>query len=211
MLIAGSVDLIDALLSLSAARAIFHSEADLQQALAWHLHELDGAMRVRLETRASGGERIDLLLTRPDLGISTALELKYLCAGLTVQSDGEMFRLPNQGGQDIRAYDVVKDITRVERCVRDGDASNGAVVVLTNERAYWTNPGHGRATGADAFRIYEGTTLSGTRAWGPRSAATAKGRPDSLVLTGTHHLEWRDFSEFPTKAGLFRALVVDVR
>jgi hypothetical protein len=44
-----------------------------------------------------------------------AVELKYLTAAWTGEVDGEHFSLLSQGAQDIRAYDVLKDVQRVER------------------------------------------------------------------------------------------------
>ena len=100
--------------------------------------------------------RLDLQFSRPDLGTHFAVELKYLTAAWNGAWDGEEFHLLNQGAQDIRAYDAVKDIQRVEQFVASRTGWSGAVVVLTNEPSYWQRPGHGRATNADAFRIHDG-------------------------------------------------------
>lgn len=43
----------------------------------------------------------------------------------------ESFDLLRQGAQDIRAYDCIKDISRVESFVYDRPGADGAVVVLT--------------------------------------------------------------------------------
>jgi hypothetical protein len=40
-----------AVTALAADRPVFHSEADLQLALAWQLQEADPTARIRLETR----------------------------------------------------------------------------------------------------------------------------------------------------------------
>jgi hypothetical protein len=71
---------------------------------------------------------------------------EYLTASWTGDAAGEQFTLLSQGAQDIRAYDVVKDIHRVERFVDQRPGWSGAVLVLTNEPSYWQRPGHGRAT-----------------------------------------------------------------
>ena len=60
-----------------------------------------------------------------------------------------------QGAQDIRAYDVVKDVQRVERLVDMRPGWSGVVLVLANDPAYWSRAAPGRATNADAFRIHE--------------------------------------------------------
>jgi hypothetical protein len=154
------------LATLRQARSVFHSEADFQQALAWAIHVSDSSARVRLETRPAPGMRLDLLIWRPDLNRHLALELKYLTAAWSGEVDGEQYGLVSQGAQDIRAYDVLKDVQRVERFVNGHPGRSGMVLVLSNDPGYWSRPGHGRATNAGAFRIYEGQVISGSRAWG---------------------------------------------
>jgi hypothetical protein len=66
---------VDATLAaLAACRAVFHSEADFQHALAWQMQLADPAARVRLETRPRRGVRLDVLLE--SRGNRQALELK---------------------------------------------------------------------------------------------------------------------------------------
>lgn len=88
--------------TLRRSRPVFHSEADFQHALAWTAHLSDPSLRVRLETRLAPGMRLDLLLSRPDLGEHLVIELKYLTAAWTGQVEREHFELLNQGAQDIR-------------------------------------------------------------------------------------------------------------
>ena len=188
-------------------RPVFHSEADFQHALAWVAHRSDPNLRVRLETRLGPGMRLDLQFSRPDLGTHFAIELKYLTAAWKDAWDGEEFHLLNQGAQDIRAYDAVKDIQRVEQFVTGRTGWSGAVVVLTNEPSYWQRPGHGRPTNADAFRIYDGNVLTGVRAWGPNTGAgTSKGREPDLDLRGEYVCRWSDYSHLDGARGRFRML-----
>lgn len=102
---------------LSGLRPVFHSEADFQQAFAWEVRTQDPTVRVRLETRPAPGLRLDLLLISKDGQRRTAVELKYLTRLWTGEFAGERFELKDQGAQDIRAHDVVKDIVRVEKFV----------------------------------------------------------------------------------------------
>lgn len=188
-------------------RPVFHSEADFQHALAWVAHKSDPSLQVRLETRLGPGMRLDLQFSRPDLGTHFAVELKYLTAVWDGAWDSEEFHLLNHGAQDIRAYDAVKDIQRVEQFVTGRTGWIGAVVVLTNEPSYWQRPGHGRATNADAFRIYEGNLLTGVRVWGPNTGAgTRKGRELDLDLKGEYVCRWSDYSHLDGARGRFRIL-----
>lgn len=210
------LDLPSVMGAISRRRPVFHSEADLQQELAWQVHLAHPDMQVRLEVRVpepsrpGHRERVDLLLEGTQGWI--AVEVKYLTDKLNVVHDGEVFDLPRQAAQDISGYDVVKDIYRVEHFVRTGFAVAGAVLVISNDAAYWTDPAHGRVTGAAAFRLYEGTTLTGDRAWGDRAGpGTRRNREALLALTGTHVLRWVNFSTLPeVRRGHFRALLVEV-
>lgn len=210
-LIAESVDVEELLGRLSATRPVFHSEADMQHAVAWEAHALDPRLQVRLETHPSPNVRLDLAFGRSDTGRFTAMELKYLTAGWSGEVGGEQYALKNHGAQDIRAYDVVKDIARLERFVAGRHGWNGVFICIANDPMYWRAVTHGRATNADAFRIYDGRVLAGERAWGPNTGqGTMKGRADAIVLAAEYPLAWRDYSSVGGSRGQFRALVVEV-
>lgn len=214
MQVAGGVDLGEALAHLAATRPIFHSEADFQLALAWELQLRDPMMRVRLETRPEPGTHLDIACDRPDLGSSTALELKYLTRLWSGLNNGEQFELKNHGAQDIRGYDVVKDISRVERFVQGHPGRNGGVLVVSNDPYYWRGKPINDVTNAAAFRIGEGVVLHGNHAWGPNTGAgTKKHREAPLFLSGTYTLKWSDYSSVsapPSGSTHFRSLLVEV-
>lgn len=210
------LDLQSALSALAARRPVFHSEADLQHELAWQLHKAHANLGVRLEVRVPNPsrpghrERVDLLLLTPSGPV--AVEVKYPTDSLRALLVGEVFDLPRQGAQDTTGYDVVKDIYRVEHFIRSGMAVAGAVVVLTNDASYWTDPAHGRITGAAAFRLYEGATLKGERSWGEAAGpGTRKGREEPIGLTHAYTLDWNDYSLVQgAQRGRFRSLLVKV-
>lgn len=210
VLIAGQAELELVLGALQRHRPVFHSEADFQHALAWEIQLSMPQARVRLETRPAPGVRLDLLVSQNN-GSRTALELKYLTRAWTGHAMGERFELKNHGAQDIRAYDVIHDIHRVEQDTVLLPGCDGAVLVLTNDPAYWTPPKHARDTNAAAFRLYEGRLLAGSRAWGPNTGVgTLKGREAPIPLSGSYELRWRDFSTLPGPVGRFRLLIVEV-
>jgi hypothetical protein len=211
VLLAGSVNLGDLVDRLRRSRPVFHSEADLQHAVAWVAHEMDPRLQVRLETHPEPNVRLDLLVTRADLGQSTAVELKYITASWTGEVTGERFVLANHGAQDVRAYDVVKDLERVERFVAKRPGSDGLVMVLSNDPSYWVSPRHARETNAKAFRLHDGNLIHGTLAWGPRTGAgTSKGRESALTIDGQYMCTWTDFTLLPGHRGQFRLLAIPV-
>ena len=210
--IADSVDLDEVLARLAQVRPVFHSEADFQHAFAWQAHQLDPDLQVRLETHPETGVRLDLLLARRNRAAATAVELKYLTRSWTGTVQGEHFALKNQAAQDIRGYDVVKDIARLERFTAGRLGWNGLFIAVSNDPGYWRPTTHGRPTNADAFRIHNGVTLSGTRTWGPNTGAgTRKNRDLPVDLCGTYHLSWRDYSTLDDQpGGQLRALTLEV-
>lgn len=199
------------LASLARHRPVFHSEADFQFAFAWEARTMHPGLAVRLETHPEPNVRLDLELMEPESRRGVAVELKYMTRLWTGHHEEESFLLKNHGASDLRGYDVVKDITRVERFVEHRSGWRGLVVALTNEAAYWRHPSHGRVTNADAFRLYEGNVLAGERSWGPSTGGTSKGREAALRLQGSYRLHWSDFSRLDASpAGTFRVLVVPI-
>lgn len=199
------------LASLARHRPVFHSEADFQFAFAWEAKTLHPGLAVRLETHPEPNVRLDLELIEPETRGGVAVELKYMTRLWAGHHGAESFALRNHGASDLRAYDVVKDIQRVERFIEHRPGWTGLVIALTNEPAYWRTPTHGRATNADAFRLHEGNLLTGERRWGPNTGGTAKGREALLALRGAYRLQWADFSRLDASAaGTFRVLVVPI-
>src|SRR5690348_1575414 len=121
--------------SLAVRRPIFHSEADFQHKMAWEArHALcDVQVRLELPFPGRGSGAIDLVFYRNDT--AHAVELKYLTSLFAGEIQGEEFRLKNHGAQDIRSYDVCRDIERMEAFC-SGPARCGSVVVLTNDPYY---------------------------------------------------------------------------
>lgn len=195
--------------NVAAVRPIFHSEADFQHAFAWQLHAAHPKARIRLETRPAPGVRVDVLATID--GRRVAFELKYLVRGITVTIDDELFELPNQGAQDLRRYDFVKDVARLEVMLRDGATDEGYAIALTNDPSYWQSGDYARFIDA-AFRIDEGRKIEGVLHWAAHAGAgTMRGRENPISLTGSYDAGWRDFSVLPdARYGSFRYLAVAV-
>jgi hypothetical protein len=181
---------------LSEERPIFHSEADFQHSIAWTLHTHYPNADVRLEYPFSLGEgqgHIDLLAT---IGKQRhAIELKYKTSAFKGEVRGEEFRLRNHAAQDISRYDILKDLSRVERVAAEWKDTFGWVVFLTNDSPYWSKTGKGEAVDA-AFRIHEGAALSGALDWKENTSdGTTRNRTTPIRLLGRYRCEWRDYSK----------------
>ena len=180
---------------LAGDRPVFHSEADFQHALAWGLRERFPGLPVRLEyplPSARGRAYADIWLPTPEGPV--VLELKYWKRDLRVTIDGEMFTLGNQDARDINRYDLIKDITRVERLVDAEHARAGAVIAITNDPGYWRK---GRPNTVDAdFRIHDGRRLTGTVGWADAAGdGTTRGREAPLTLRGVYQPAWQPYSK----------------
>ena len=216
-------DVIGYLEGLACKRPVFHSEADFQHALAWHIHEAIPDCRVRLEFKPcriteKGRKKRELYLDiwLPDAGV--AMELKYKTRKVKLPHDNEVFSLRDQAAQDCGRYDFIQDLRRLEWVVNDGKAAAkvGFAVFLTNDPFYWECPRflkypRYRKPNDYAFRIHEGRELCGKFDW-CRPAADTDSRKDPISLRGKYPLTWRDYSSSEKCAGgSFRFLLVQVR
>ena len=181
----------DLMNALARDRPVFHSEADFQHALAWRIHEAIPDCECRLECKPFRKKPmyLDIWLH----GIDVALELKYLTRQLDIECKGEFFALRYQGTQAAR-YDFLKDIQRLEKLRNLPNAKAGFAILLTNEPTYWKSPSHSN-TVDEAFRLHEGRSISGERAWSEQaSPGTIQGREEPIYLDGSYDLHWQDYS-----------------
>jgi len=121
--------------ALAPNRPVFHSEADFQHAFAWQVHLDDPEAVIRLETRPDPEVRETVDFWCHTRSQRIAVEFKYLVRRFEATVDGEQFRLRDQGVQPLSRYDILKDISRLERFCAAGWAEVGFAVVLSNDPA----------------------------------------------------------------------------
>ena len=203
---------IDRLMAeLSRTRKVFHSEADFQHALAWQIREHTPECEIRLEFNPAPEEVRKIYLDVWIPNESTAIELKYFTRHLDTTVRSERFVLRDQGAQDIRRYDFLRDIQRLEDEVSEGRARQGFAILLTNDPSYWQPPQRDETVDA-AFRIHDGRNVNGELAWSPSaSEGTTRGRTDSIRLKASYRMRYQDYSNLQgEKYGQFRYLNVSV-
>jgi hypothetical protein len=197
---------------LAKERPIFHSEADFQHAFAWEIHQqLPGAF-VRLELPIQvKNEYLHIDVWVKDRNEVLAVELKYKTRGLSVEINGEYYRLTNQNAQDIGRYDFIKDIQRLEPIVSGQKNFTGYAVLVTNDSAYWIKPAYHDTVDAK-FRINNGRVLEGIFDWGPNASnGTKKSREQFLILQNKYDVQWVNFSRPSLSSyGEFRSLTIMV-
>jgi hypothetical protein len=190
------LDIENALVGLASDRPVFHSEADLQHALAWRVRELHPGTELRLERPirgASGRIYLDIWCRSGEEVVG--VELKYKTRSLATDLEGEEFRLRHQAAQDIARYDFLTDIVRLESLRRLGRIKRGVAVFLTNDPGYWKDSGK-RGRVDEAFRIHEGRRLQGALAWASHaSKGTTKGRTEAVRLANEYTISWRDYAK----------------
>lgn len=184
--------------SLALDRPVFHSEADFQHSLAWHIHEVGLDPRVRLERPVDlhdPQKRICLDLWLPSS--SVAVELKYRTRNLELEYEGERFVLRDQSAQDTGRYDFLKGVERLEQLSKRPEFRAGLAILITNDPLYWDEPLPDWKETRDAqFRLHEGRTVEGTLRWSPRAFPRAiKGREDPICLKHSYSLRWREYSD----------------
>lgn len=199
----------DSIEALAHKRPIFHSEADLQHALAWELQLSDPGAAIRLEKRVALHPSVVIDLLIETAGERLGIELKYLRRGMSAEVDGEQFDLVD-GADDHGRYFAIADVARLERLLGSGVIDRGALVLLTNVANVWEPARGGRRVLYEDFRVHDGHTLGGSMRWGEWGAKGGRpaGSEGSISLSGSYPLLWHDYS---TVDGVrFRYLLVEV-
>jgi len=159
------MDLTRILNALSQERPIFHSEADFQHALAWHIHELHPAWKVRLEYTSPASGRpahVDILALSGT--VAWPIEVKYKTKKLRGTIGDELFDLKSHGAADQARYAFFKDVQRLEAETAGRPNTVGHAVLLTNDALLW-RPADKAGLVDLNFHIHEGRTASGTLMW----------------------------------------------
>jgi len=205
------LNLPETLKELSLARPVFHSEADFQFALASHLRKKFSGLEIRLEIPMTDGMILDLLLAAPFVSEKYAIELKYKTTAWEGNINGEQFKLKSHGADDIGCYDTLKDVERIEYFISSGLATQGAVILLTNDPVYWRpRPPGAKITNAHQFRIHEDLVISGERSWGPATGGANRGRESAIPIFGEYSTKWEDYSQIGGEKGSFRGAIFQI-
>ncbi|WP_395736707.1 hypothetical protein [Prosthecobacter sp.] len=199
-----------AMASLSKHRPIFHSEADFQHALAWELRHIDSSLDIRLEVPLPlNSERryVDLIVRSGERVVY--LELKYKTREARHHYKGELFELKNQGATDQGAYDILKDLCRIENFVGKTPNSEGFVIVVSNDSRYWAQPpSRSKPSIDEQFKLTDNRLFQGTLRWHPSAGqGSIKGREQPIQLRQSYTAHWSDYTQEPES---FRSLCFHV-
>ncbi len=150
----------------------------------------------------------DILIRTGDQAI--ALELTYLCQGVEYEVCGELFAPKPQGAQDVRRYDVLTDVWRMEQFLEARPTASAAVLARTNDPAYWRGP-RGMSTCDAAFALREGRVVTGALNRAAHTGAgTKRSREAAIKLKGQYRMTWAHYSRIDGPFGEFRFLYLPV-
>lgn len=194
-------DIIQIIVALSKVRRLFWSEDDFKFAFATQIRlKFGNAAEIRLEKRYKGengkNSYTDIVVRMG--GRNFPIELKYKTAeGTYADLNNEAVGLMTHSAVDLGCYAYLKDINRLEYLAKtDPDFERGFVIILTNEPLYYMDTG--RSSVYDAFKIYDGKTVSGMLDW-DRSNYDIEKLPSWLKshpafeLTGSYDMNWRNY------------------
>jgi len=194
-------DIIQIIVALSKVRRLFWSEDDFKFAFATQIRlKFGNAAEIRLEKRYKGengkNSYTDIVVRMG--GRNFPIELKYKTAeGTYADLNNEAVGLMTHSAVDLGCYAYLKDINRLEYLAKtDPDFERGFVIILTNEPLYYMDTG--RSSVYDAFKIYDGKTVSGMLDW-DRSNYDIEKLPSWLKshpafgLAGSYDMNWRNY------------------
>lgn len=192
------MDIHNILNELSKLRPVFHSEADFQFALAWHIQQALPNSDVRLEycnNKEDVRYYLDIRIKDHDSSEVYGIELKYKTKKCDIVCGEEFFRLKEHNAYDQACYDYLKDIQRLEAMIDSGLINIGYAVFLTNAPHYWEAPKRASTFDAD-FRIYENRSVPANSLlkWsGCPAEGTTRSRNASITLRNQFQIKWSDY------------------
>lgn len=207
------MDIIKIINKLSNKRKIFISESDFRFALAWEIKSEIPQAEIRLEycpVDVDSSMRIDILVKIGE--DNYPIELKYMTKQCDIYVDNERFVLKNQGAQDIKRYDFIKDICRLEKLSENmGNFKEGYCIAITNDPSYWKISNNNNTCDA-AFRINHNSIKEGNLEWASHTGnGTNKNRENALKLKNRYNIYWKDYSKVNnSNSGEFKYLCLKV-
>lgn len=197
--------------NLAKNRPIFHSEADMQFALAWEIQKFNEKLGIRLEKRfiLNGSPKYYDLSVRNEKS-EILIELKYKTKKFIKVVGGEDFNLKEQSARDLGRYDFLKDIMNIEK-----SGLLGFVCFLTNDSGYW-KPNNYQSTMCENMRMHEGNMLTGNIDWNRKHHKTeeqfgksvGKSRLTPISIRSIVKCHWENFSDL--NGSKFKYLLIQI-
>lgn len=209
-------DICVVLKELSITNPLFNSELEFQFYLAWKIKELyKDAYKICIEYPSKDYEgrnrNIDLVLISSD-GYLIPIELKYTTSEFQHSFNGVNYNLKAQCANDMCKYGHLNDVSRIEyfREVEDKFLV-GYAITITNQASAWKKISSCKQTDFE-FSLEDGSVVySGIKCWHVRKSEHNKNKHAPITLKNDYFMNWRDYFDFGTRRGLFRALITEIK
>ncbi|MBR0462301.1 MAG: hypothetical protein IJJ00_06290 [Erysipelotrichaceae bacterium] len=191
---------------------LFVSERHLQVAFILKAKELypDYEYIPEYVYKEEKDHHIDLMVSNNN-GDRIAFEFKYIVAGgkIKVPGDNE-YELRNHSAVDIRRYQCVKDISRLEKYVESGTlkCKKGYFILITNMHLFWD--GSKEDSVAADFDIKDNSTLN-KGLHKPKESTSFSIQYKKFETNNDYKIKYKDYAKTDGKCGLFKYLCVEVK
>lgn len=206
------MDIYKVIERLKNKRKIFVSEADFQLELAWSIKEEYPNAKVRLEYTPEFdiNMHIDILVILNNKWIP--IELKYKTKGCIKEFEEEKYNLKNHGAKDINCYLYLKDISRIERIMKNiNNFEKGYTIFITNDLSYTKSPQKLNCYYKE-FSLEDGIIKKGVLNWDENTGlGTKRGCEIPITLDNRYLIKWENYFVIDdSNTGIFKILVNEI-
>ena len=157
-------------------------------------------------------KHLDLLIKVDEKKIG--IEFKYIVKKYNEEIDGVEYNLRNHSALDIRRYDCLKDISRLEELLKVGTIEDGYFLLITNDNNLWQNTSDKNVRDKE-FRFYDkGKITAGTKTWLNNPASgTIKGRIKKITIHKEYNVNFKKYSTLNPNNGshIFKYLLIKIK
>lgn len=157
-------------------------------------------------------KHLDLLIKVNNKKIG--IEFKYIVKKYKEVIDGVEYNLRNHSALDIRRYDCLKDISRLEALIEAGKIDDGYFLLITNDSKLWENINNNETSDKE-FRFYDGGKITaGKKKWQNKAkSGTTKNRNKELVIHNEYNVGFKEYSKLNPANGsnIFKYLLIEIK
>ena len=142
-----------------------------------------------------------------------AFEFKYITCYFEDNVNGIHIKLRNHSAIDVRRYDCLSDISRLEKLKRDNDIDEGYFYLVTNMKGFWSENSNNKDTVDADFRFNDKIT-KGIKRWSKKaSKGTIKHRDKLITINNNYNVKFESYHLFETGNGHreFKQLLIKIK
>ena len=191
----------------------FVSERHLQVAFAIELANVIKGSKLYPEFVFASKNNMHIDLIADINGKMIAFEFKYITCYFEDDVDGRHIKLRNHSAIDVRRYDCLSDISRLEKLKHDKDINEGYFYLITNMQGFWFEKNNNKDTVDADFRFNKRIT-EGIKRWSKiASKGTIKHRDAPIKINNNYDVIFEDYYkfEFGKGHGNFKQLLIRIK